>query len=54
MQIEDIVNIPKFRRYEAGEPSNVIYVQNIEGEVKDDDFHYIFGFVFETDDDCRK
>ncbi|KAL0694593.1 hypothetical protein Bca4012_061773 [Brassica carinata] len=43
---QDILSLPMFKNYTAGNPSLVLYVKNLAKDVITDDFYYIFGSQF--------
>lgn len=43
---EEILSLPKFKNYAAGDPACVLYVKNLAKAVVVDDFYYIFGSLF--------
>ncbi|XP_010458201.1 PREDICTED: U11/U12 small nuclear ribonucleoprotein 65 kDa protein-like [Camelina sativa] len=45
---EDILSLPMFKNYTAGNPSVVLYIKNLAKDVVSDDFYYIFGSQFES------
>ncbi|CAA7048698.1 unnamed protein product, partial [Microthlaspi erraticum] len=42
----DILSLPMFKNYTAGNPSLVLYIKNLAKDVTVDDFYYIFGSQF--------
>jgi U11/U12 small nuclear ribonucleoprotein SNRNP65 len=40
---QDILSLPMFKNYTAGNPSVVLYIKNLAKDVVIDDFYYIFG-----------
>uniref|UniRef100_A0A1J3HYT0 U11/U12 small nuclear ribonucleoprotein 65 kDa protein n=1 Tax=Noccaea caerulescens TaxID=107243 RepID=A0A1J3HYT0_NOCCA len=42
----DILALPMFKNYTAGNPSLVLYIKNLAKDVTIDDFYYIFGSQF--------
>ncbi|KAF6147747.1 hypothetical protein GIB67_006720 [Kingdonia uniflora] len=45
---EEILSLPMFKNYSAGNPTTVLYVKNLAKDVVADDFYFIFGSFFET------
>ncbi|OAP12414.1 hypothetical protein AXX17_AT1G09100 [Arabidopsis thaliana] len=45
---QDILSLPMFKNYTAGNPSVVLYIKNLAKDVVIDDFYYIFGSQFES------
>ncbi|EOA37483.1 hypothetical protein CARUB_v10011629mg [Capsella rubella] len=45
---QDILSLPMFKNYTAGNPSVVLYIKNLAKDVAIDDFYYIFGSQFES------
>lgn len=43
---QDILSLPMFKNYTAGNPSLVLYIKNLAKDVITDDFYYIFGSQF--------
>ncbi|KAL1195362.1 U11/U12 small nuclear ribonucleoprotein 65 kDa protein [Cardamine amara subsp. amara] len=43
---QDILSLPMFKNYTAGNPSLVLYIKNLAKDVVIDDFYYIFGSQF--------
>lgn len=43
---EEILSLPRFKNYTAGDPSHVLYVKNLAKDVVVDDFYFIFGSFF--------
>ncbi|KFK43219.1 hypothetical protein AALP_AA1G096000 [Arabis alpina] len=48
LPLQDILALPKFKNYTAGNPSLVLYIKNLAKDVVTDDFYYIFGSLFES------
>ncbi|KAF7148083.1 hypothetical protein RHSIM_Rhsim03G0115400 [Rhododendron simsii] len=40
---EEILSLPMFKNYAAGNPASVLYIKNLEKDVVADDFYFIFG-----------
>lgn len=51
---EEILQMPKFSNYKPGDPSNILYVKNLSKKVTEEDLSYLYGFVFETDQDTKE
>lgn len=45
---EEILSLPMFKNYAAGNPAMVLYIKNLEKDVVADDFYFIFGSLFES------
>lgn len=43
---EEILSLPMFKNYAAGNPAPVLYVKNLAKDVVADDFFFLFGSVF--------
>ncbi|KAL8129478.1 hypothetical protein V2J09_018633 [Rumex salicifolius] len=43
---EEILSLPKFKNYAAGNPAPVLYIKNLAKDVIVDDIHYIFGSLY--------
>ncbi|CAI9764310.1 unnamed protein product [Fraxinus pennsylvanica] len=43
---EELLSLPMFKNYTAGNPASVLYVKNLAKDVVVDDFYYIFGSFF--------
>ncbi|KAL3506680.1 hypothetical protein ACH5RR_032062 [Cinchona calisaya] len=43
---EEILSLPMFKNYSAGNPSPVLYIKNLAKDVVADDFYFIFGSFF--------
>ncbi|XP_010247891.1 PREDICTED: U11/U12 small nuclear ribonucleoprotein 65 kDa protein-like [Nelumbo nucifera] len=43
---EEILSLPMFKNYTAGNPANVLYIKNLAKDVVPDDFYFIFGSFF--------
>ncbi|CAJ1793768.1 unnamed protein product [Sphenostylis stenocarpa] len=43
---EEILSLPMFKNYTAGNPAPVLYVKNLAKDVIADDFYFIFGTLF--------
>lgn len=46
LKLEEILSLPNFKRYAAGNPASVLYIKNLAKDVVVDDFYYIFGSLF--------
>ncbi|KAK4491487.1 hypothetical protein RD792_002237 [Penstemon davidsonii] len=53
MLAEEILSLPKFKNYAAGDPSTVLYVKNLAKDVIVDDFYFIFGSLFGSIDAAK-
>ncbi|CAL0322785.1 unnamed protein product [Lupinus luteus] len=45
---EEILSLPMFKNYTAGNPAPVLYIKNLAKDVIADDFYFIFGSLFES------
>ncbi|XP_058107735.1 U11/U12 small nuclear ribonucleoprotein 65 kDa protein isoform X2 [Magnolia sinica] len=43
---EEILSLPMFKNYTAGNPSTVLYIKNLAKDVVADDFYFMFGSLF--------
>ncbi|XP_035550485.1 U11/U12 small nuclear ribonucleoprotein 65 kDa protein isoform X8 [Juglans regia] len=43
---EEILSLPMFKNYTAGNPTSVLYVKNLAKDVVANDFYFIFGSLF--------
>ncbi|KAK1435055.1 hypothetical protein QVD17_00814 [Tagetes erecta] len=43
---EEILSLPMFKNYNAGNPAPVLYIKNLAKDVVADDFYYVFGTFF--------
>ncbi|KAL9998657.1 putative RNA recognition motif domain, nucleotide-binding alpha-beta plait domain superfamily [Helianthus debilis subsp. tardiflorus] len=43
---EEILSLPMFKNYNAGNPAPVLYIKNLAKDVVVDDFYYVFGSFF--------
>lgn len=43
---EEILSLPMFKNYSAGNPAPVLYIKNLAKDVIMDDFYFIFGSIF--------
>lgn len=43
---EEILSLPKFKNYSAGDPTPVLYIKNLAKDVVVDDLYFIFGSFF--------
>ncbi|XP_052202214.1 U11/U12 small nuclear ribonucleoprotein 65 kDa protein isoform X2 [Diospyros lotus] len=43
---EEILSLPMFKNYTAGDPASVLYIKNLAKDVVADDFYFIFGSLF--------
>ncbi|XP_077235945.1 RNA-binding (RRM/RBD/RNP motifs) family protein isoform X2 [Tasmannia lanceolata] len=43
---EEILSLPMFKNYTAGDPATVLYIKNLAKDVVVDDFYFIFGSLF--------
>ncbi|KVH90700.1 Nucleotide-binding, alpha-beta plait [Cynara cardunculus var. scolymus] len=45
---EEILSLPMFKNYNAGNPAPVLYIKNLAKDVVPDDFYFVFGTFFES------
>ncbi|KAL5707603.1 hypothetical protein ACHQM5_018490 [Ranunculus cassubicifolius] len=50
---EEILSLPMFKNYAAGDPATVLYIKNLAKDVVTDDFYFIFGSLFGTVEAAR-
>lgn len=50
---EEILSLPMFKNYSAGNPALVLYIKNLAKDVAPDDFYYIFGSLFGSIDAAK-
>ncbi|XP_047327270.1 U11/U12 small nuclear ribonucleoprotein 65 kDa protein-like [Impatiens glandulifera] len=50
---EEILSLPMFKNYAAGNPAPVLYVKNLAKDVVADDFFYLFGSLFGSIDAAK-
>ncbi|XP_047939468.1 U11/U12 small nuclear ribonucleoprotein 65 kDa protein [Salvia hispanica] len=50
---EEILSLPKFKNYTAGDPTPVLYIKNLAKDVVVDDFYFIFGSFFGSIDAAK-
>ncbi|KNA24518.1 hypothetical protein SOVF_015240 [Spinacia oleracea] len=50
---EEILSLPMFKNYAAGNPTSVLYIKNLAKDVVLDDFHFIFGSLFGSVDAAK-
>ncbi|MBA0859556.1 hypothetical protein Goshw_008234 [Gossypium schwendimanii] len=43
---EEILSLPMFKNYTAGNPASVLYIKNLAKDVVPEDFYFIFGSLF--------
>ncbi|CAM8956779.1 unnamed protein product [Rhodiola kirilowii] len=43
---EEILSLPMFKNYSAGNPAPVLYIKNLSKDVVPDDFYFLFGSLF--------
>ncbi|KAI5427818.1 hypothetical protein KIW84_033010, partial [Lathyrus oleraceus] len=43
---EEILSLPMFKNYTAGNPASVLYIKNLAKDVIADDFYFLFGSFF--------
>ncbi|KAL9241934.1 hypothetical protein vseg_015986 [Gypsophila vaccaria] len=50
---EEILSLPMFKNYSAGDPAPVLYIKNLAKDVNPDDFNFIFGSLFGSIDAAK-
>ncbi|KAK9072681.1 hypothetical protein SSX86_009116 [Deinandra increscens subsp. villosa] len=45
---EEILSLPMFKNYSAGNPAPILYIKNLAKDVVAEDFYYVFGTFFES------
>ncbi|KAK9750294.1 hypothetical protein RND81_02G185200 [Saponaria officinalis] len=50
---EEILSLPMFKNYSAGDPAPVLYIKNLAKDVIPDDFNFIFGSLFGSIDAAK-
>ncbi|KAM3220392.1 U11/U12 small nuclear ribonucleoprotein 65 kDa protein [Capsicum annuum] len=50
---EEILSLPMFKNYSAGNPSQILYLKNLAKEVIVDDIYFIFGSLFGSIDEAK-
>ncbi|GKV07531.1 hypothetical protein SLEP1_g19291 [Rubroshorea leprosula] len=50
---EEILSLPMFKNYAAGNPASVLYIKNLAKDVVPDDFYFIFGSLFGSFDAAK-
>ncbi|KAG4912686.1 hypothetical protein AAZX31_19G097000 [Glycine max] len=50
---EEILSLPMFKNYTAGNPAPVLYIKNLAKDVIADDFYFIFGSLFGSIDAAK-
>ncbi|KAK3197955.1 hypothetical protein Dsin_021370 [Dipteronia sinensis] len=50
---EEILSLPMFKNYTAGNPASVLYIKNLAKDVVPDDFHFILGSLFGSIDAAK-
>ncbi|XP_059647288.1 U11/U12 small nuclear ribonucleoprotein 65 kDa protein isoform X2 [Cornus florida] len=50
---EEILSLPMFKNYTAGNPATVLYIKNLAKDVVADDFYFIFGSLFGSNDAAK-
>ncbi|KAL0003499.1 hypothetical protein SO802_017280 [Lithocarpus litseifolius] len=50
---EEILSLPMFKNYAAGNPASVLYIKNLAKDVIAEDFYFIFGSLFGTIDAAK-
>ncbi|KAJ0979140.1 hypothetical protein J5N97_014614 [Dioscorea zingiberensis] len=50
---EEILSLPMFKNYAAGNPATVLYIKNLAKDVVVDDFYFVFGSLFESGEAVR-
>ncbi|XWS57821.1 hypothetical protein CRYUN_Cryun09bG0206500 [Craigia yunnanensis] len=50
---EEILSLPMFKNYTAGNPASVLYIKNLAKDVVPEDFYFIFGSLFGSVDAAK-
>ncbi|XP_074274942.1 U11/U12 small nuclear ribonucleoprotein 65 kDa protein [Silene latifolia] len=50
---EEILSLPMFKNYSAGDPASVLYIKNLAKDVVPDDFYFVFGSLFGSIDAAK-
>lgn len=50
---EEILSLPMFKNYTAGNPAPVLYIKNLAKDVVSDDFYFIYGSLFGSIDEAK-
>ncbi|OMO84700.1 hypothetical protein CCACVL1_10705 [Corchorus capsularis] len=50
---EEILSLPMFKNYTAGNPASVLYIKNLAKDVLPEDFYFIFGSLFGSIDAAK-
>ncbi|KAL4355382.1 hypothetical protein GQ457_06G017800 [Hibiscus cannabinus] len=50
---EEILSLPMFKNYAAGNPASVLYIKNLAKDVVPEDFYFIFGSLFGSIDTAK-
>ncbi|KAL4607035.1 hypothetical protein ACB092_09G146600 [Castanea dentata] len=50
---EEILSLPMFKNYAAGNPASVLYIKNLAKDVIAEDFYFIFGSLFGSIDAAK-
>ncbi|KAE8699195.1 U11/U12 small nuclear ribonucleoprotein 65 kDa protein [Hibiscus syriacus] len=50
---EEILSLPMFKNYTAGNPASVLYIKNLAKDVVPEDFYFIFGSLFGSIDAAK-
>ncbi|KAK9986772.1 hypothetical protein SO802_031723 [Lithocarpus litseifolius] len=50
---EEILSLPMFKNYAAGNPASVLYIKNLAKDMIADDFYFIFGSLFGSIDAAK-
>lgn len=50
----EIKEMPKFKDYDAGEPSNRLYIKNIDKKTTLEDLEYLFGILFNSASEMKE
>lgn len=51
---EEILSLPMFKNYNAGNPAPVLYIKNLAKDVVADDFYFVFGMFFGNIDTAKE
>ncbi|XWS64816.1 hypothetical protein CRYUN_Cryun05aG0036500 [Craigia yunnanensis] len=50
---EEILSLPMFKNYTAGNPASVLYIKNLAKDVVPEDFYFLFGSLFGSVDAAK-
>ncbi|GAB2235444.1 hypothetical protein Droror1_Dr00025869 [Drosera rotundifolia] len=53
LPLEELLSLPMFKNYTAGNPTNVLYIKNLAKGMVVDDIYYTFGSLFGSIDEAK-